>query len=411
MGLFPGFMLGATLLDSHLPGGSAAWRGQLTELHGIAQVFGWSGLFIIGIAMHLVPRVRGNAPIAFPWPQRIVLALIPLAIIARTTGQLVAPTAAADRGTLGDWLLMLSGVALLAGIATFVFTLARVLKAGSRTGVAFEHWVWAGLFYALVAAVVHLGQVVATIQDGDLIAIRTLGETWIQTGLFGFIGNFVLGLSLRAVAGFLRLRPAYAWLEHGAFVATNVGIAWISTTFMLQSPARWTAMGVLMYATGVLCFVVALRIFERPVERVEARQSPQPSQYPRFGWFLRSAYAWLVIVAILLGVGAVADFAAIPLPLRALPALHTYAVGFVTMMIFGFSVRVLPLLEGRVVWSPGLADAALVLANLSVMLRLIGGLMDIRGVELALRLSGVAGFAALVCFTVVAWPRAIRRTV
>ena len=412
MGLFPGFALGAMLLDGRLPGETAAWRGQLTELHGVAQVFGWAGLFIIGIAMHLVPRVRGNAPIAFPWPQRIMLALILVGIIARTVGQLVAATATSDRGEFIAWLLVMSGVGLVGGIATFVITLARVLMAGSRTGVAFERWVWAGLSFALVAAVVHLGQAVAMTHYGGSSVIRALGEAWMQAGLFGFIGNFVFGLSLRAVAGFLRLRPAYVWFERSAFAATNVGIAWVSTALVLESPVRWTAVGVLIHAIGILCFVVALRIFERPAERAaETGQRPQPSQYPRFGWFLRFAYGWLVVAAILLGVSAVADFAATPLPLRALPILHTYTVGFVTMMIFGFSVRVLPLLEGRAFSSPWLADAAFVLTNLSVALRLVGGVFDIPGVEFALRLSGIAGLASLVAFMAAVWPRAIRRTV
>ena len=61
--------------------GLSVGRSRVTHFqsHGGAQIFGWAGLFLISMAFHIVPRIR-NTSIAFPWPQRIALILILLAV-------------------------------------------------------------------------------------------------------------------------------------------------------------------------------------------------------------------------------------------------------------------------------------------------------------------------------------------
>ena len=60
MGLGAGFGIGAgsfTAVTLGLPVG--AWWAALTQAHGHAQLFGFAGLMVFGVALHFLPRLRG----------------------------------------------------------------------------------------------------------------------------------------------------------------------------------------------------------------------------------------------------------------------------------------------------------------------------------------------------------------
>ncbi len=410
VGLTLGFTLGAAMLGEQAAGSDAIpWAGAV-QPHGVAQVFGWAGLFVFGIASHVVPRFRGNARIAFPWPQRAGLALILMAIALRAGGQFAV--AGGDAAWLGAGAIAASGPALLAGVAVLAAALAGPLRRGTPSAVPFERWAWAGLAWAVVAAALHLALTARMARDGSAVASPSLDAAVVSAGTFGFLGDFLFGVSLRASAGFLRLQARRARVERVAFVAVNAGVAWTTVAAAAAAPAGVAAGGTLLWAAGAVAFAVALRVFDParpPATRGGAPpEAPPgadaaPATYARFAWFLRAAYGWLVVAAVLLVVAAVEDLAGAARPLRALPGLHTFAMGFVTMTIFGFAARVLPLFEGRPLPMPRAMDAAFALLNASVVLRLAGGVIA-AGATATLALSGVLGLAALACFAVVAWP-------
>jgi hypothetical protein len=70
------------------------------------------------------------------------------------------------------------------------------------------------------------------------------------------------------------------------------------------------------------------------------------------------------------------------------------------MMIFGLSARMVPLFEPTGLPLQRAMDAAFVLLNVSVGLRLVFGLGSPVGSDVFLALSGVAGLAALICYSV-----------
>lgn len=391
-----GFVPGVVLLIELAIGSSRFEWSEWTRLHGLAQVYGWAGLFIIGIASHIVPRFRGNARIAFPWPQRAILWLV-LGGIALHAAVLIADLEQSPR----DIAVVVASLMLFAAMITFAVTLGGVLTRGAPSPVPFERWLWCGLAFAVASAGLHSASAFATALPQSTLEAGPLREAFIACGMFGFAGNFLLGVSLRATAGFLHLRPYHAHLERLSFVLVNSGVLVMTATLALDATVVAVAVGTLAYAVGVAVFIVAMRVFEPPAgERSD----------PRSTRFLLVGFAWLVIAAVLLAFLAVRDAVSSPLVLLALPALHTYAVGFVTVTIFGFAVRVLPLLEGRPLPAPRLLDVAFVLLNASVILRLLGALDQPGASTHVLALSGCLALAALLCFVPVVWPLSGGRT-
>jgi hypothetical protein len=85
----------------------AVTAGDALDIHAALQLLGWCGLFVLGVAMHVVPRFQNNAPLAFPWPQRLSLVLIVGGLLAGTgarlglagsDGDVIAATSAATVG-------------------------------------------------------------------------------------------------------------------------------------------------------------------------------------------------------------------------------------------------------------------------------------------------------------------------
>lgn len=91
--------------------------------------------------------------------------------------------------------------------------------------------------------------------------------------------------------------------------------------------------------------------------------------------FIRSSLVWLgtgVVLGVLM--------AFFPLQIAQLRSAHMHAnlLGFVSMMIFGVAYHVLPRFVGRPLHAPRLAQSHVVLANLGLLLQVIGWISNSR---------------------------------
>ena len=141
---------------------------------------------------------------------------------------------------------------------------------------------------------------------------------------------------------------------------------------------------------------------------------PDYGEFGRFELLVYSAYTWLILAAgseILNGCMALAGY---PSPVGEDAVRHMYLVGFITLLIFGVSVRMLPgFLKKKAVASPALVEATFWLGNISAVFRVlllvlppallvpipaIGSL-----VRCAFGLSGLIALAAVMCLTLNLW--------
>jgi len=390
-----GFTTGAAMVllsALKIPTG-IAWVTH-TQAHGVAQLFGWAGLFMMGVAFHVVPRFR-NGPIDFPWPQRGILALVLAGIALRFAGQTL------DSATVGPGLLIASGVSLGLGVALFALVIGRALLRGTAPHGIAEPWLWMGLLWSVVAVGLHLWIVVRMGLDRSPVAPLFLDGAFVHAAMVGFIGSFVFGVSLRAAPAFLGLPPARRGLGWLAFGCISGGVG-LTVGGWLAGLEPWPlALGSVLELIGFVSLVASLGLYGR-------RDRPRNytlGTYVRYEWFVRSAYGWLLVAGILQvmhAAGGLWETQILPADL-AKPTTHVLALGFITMMIMGMGSRMIPLFEGAVLHGHRLMDLALVCLNASVVLRLAFGVAPSGAAWPGLAASGALATLALALFAWVVW--------
>lgn len=332
MGAGAGFPLGAVALIAFSRGTSiGSLTAPLLQVHGALQLLGWAGCFVMGISFHVIPRFRGGASIAFPWPQRSILALLLGGLVLRAIAQ---PLPALPMRAAA---LVAAGVAICAALAGFAVITAQVLRGGTRQRRPVEHWLWLGAGGAVITGAVQLIVMIELARSGDVVVSPRWNAVFHAAALYAFILPFTFGVSSRAVAGFLGLRARYDRLDRLAW-----GMLCLGAPLLVVASAAEATTGILaarlLVAGACVTFTGSVRLFERPESRIAA------GGYPHFGRYVRAAYAWLLMHAVL---SAADVLHAIVIGGRASDFMHLLTVGFVSILIIGFAVRVLPLFEGR----------------------------------------------------------------
>lgn len=223
VGAAGGFVLASVLslsLALRLPLG--AWWLAVAQAHGHLQVYGWAGLFVIGVAFHFLPRLRG-APLAYPRVVPWLLAALLAALVLRSVSQpllVVAAGGGRDGGDGGAWaalwraLLVVSGLLEAGGIASVLAVLGgTALRRGAPAFRARPAlWsVWPFLLCAVgslgLAALLNLSNVFGAAGSGNGGIVPPGGDAAnVLLGLFGFLVPMALAMSARAL-------PMYAGLD------------------------------------------------------------------------------------------------------------------------------------------------------------------------------------------------------
>ena len=360
--------------------GVAALPGFAARVaHGHAQVFGFAALFVMGVAYHALPRIKAT-PLAHPrlaaasfWPQ--------------TLGVLAIAAGAFADAPLGGWLRTIGALGLVLGAAAFARVVDATLRAGGASPEGIDPWLRAGCAWLVIAALLALAAAAG---------LPLMPAAW-DAALYGFVASWILGLSLRMMPAFLRLqanrrgRGAIA-VAYQAAVAAWVGVAalWPWQTLPL---AR--AVAGLAIAGAVVVYVARLGLVGRaplPDERIGER-------------FFDAAYGWLAVwllcVPVWGGLAALAGGDAPP-PVTDFGR-HAFTLGFLTQMIVGVAMRILPVLSGATLWSRGWRTATFWLLNATVAMRGLQVVVALGGPPALwpwVALSGALGIAAMTAFTV-----------
>jgi len=95
-----------------------SWWEALIQTHGHLQIFGWAGLFVVGVGLHFFPRLRGALlvrPGLLPWILGVYVAGLGLRFISQ-------PLLAVSGALLWKVLLVFSGILeVIALPAIFLF--------------------------------------------------------------------------------------------------------------------------------------------------------------------------------------------------------------------------------------------------------------------------------------------------
>lgn len=390
-----GFTTGTVLLlASILEIPSGLWWIIYVQGHGVAQLFGWAGLFTMGVAYHVVPRFR-NTSLALSRLSIPSLALVALGVFLRQVTQGFSQYPAVGA------LLVFSGVLLLLGVLIFALVISLTLARVRRSREPFEFWIWAASGWAVVAASLHLAVVIQIALSGTRVAPAALDRAFIQAALFGFLLSFIMGVSVRLLPAFMRLAPPGKVTLVLVMVLFHVGVAWQVVVWSSGLPSTWWGWGGILQAAAMAIFTISLGVFGR---RTNPREYG-PAVYSRYELYIRAAYGWLLVAAMFWLYLALHSLLQWSTPMGGAISLarHVVALGVVTMMILGLGSRILPMFEGARLQWPRLMDVAFISLNLSVALRLVFSSVSVPGGGFLLALSGPSGLLALVCFALVVW--------
>jgi len=322
---------------------SPAWL----QAHGHAQVFGWIGSFILGIGFYSVPKLRGRAKAAFAaaWA---CWAMWTLGVALRWFANVYA----------WHWraLLPLSAVLELAAFALFFHAVSQHRPQTSNKS-RLELWVWVvisasvGLAFVLVANLA--GCLGGALYGTDPAFAPRFDQAYLALMAWGFLAPFVWGFSAKWLPVFLGLEPLRPALLLMAVVVNFVGV--------LLAFMGWRGVATQLFVAGAVLAITALRIFER--SRKEAKTRGVHSSFP---FFVRAAYLWLLVAALL---GAAAARWDVSGGIWG-ASRHALTVGFIAVMVLCVGQRVLPAFAAmRLLWSTRLMFAALALVTAGCTLR------------------------------------------
>lgn len=344
---------GATLGMFNLARLTTPYFGGVTtgsvRAHAFVQVFGFVGLFVMGVACHVLPRFAGR-PLAAPSLTRLILGLQIGGVLAVVVAFMLRDGLIAQAWVCGSLALIIAG-------ALFLFVVARTIGNGTGTE-PFRRWVIAGAAWQLAAAVGSL----AAAWRNDVAIVQAL---W-PAALWGFAGSWIFGVGRRIFPGFLGWRPRApraevpAFLIYQAAVGLNVAAAW---PFAVAPPAGLAAAGAVGLLISVPVFSWCLGVGSRPHVAHDVERGYQP--------YVTAAWVWLTVALVagpLWTLGAVLSGGTVP-KLAADFARHALAFGFVTQVMMGVATRILPVFTGNALWSPRARTAAFHLLNVSLVLR------------------------------------------
>jgi uncharacterized protein involved in response to NO len=317
------------------------------QAHGHAQVFGWVGSFILGIGFYSIPKMRAGLKSSFgaAWA---CWAMWTVGVALRWTANVY----------LWEWrtLLPLSALLEISAFLIFFRAVSQHRPEGSGKG-RLEPWIWvvisASTGFLLLLGTNLVGTLTVSLRGTTPAFPHVFDQRYLALMAWGFLVPFVWGFSAKWMSVFLGLKPLRPGFLLAAVIVNLSGVAF--TVAGLGSVGSW------MFVAGAALAIVALRMFEPSVREAKIR-----GVHSSFPFFVRMAYAWLVVGAVL-GVAAVRwdSSGGIWGASR-----HALTVGFISVMILSVGQRILPAFAGmRLLWSTKLMFGGLALVTLGCALR------------------------------------------
>ena len=385
--------------------GLMAFRGELggigagvIQVHGHYQLFGWVGLFIIGIAYHILPRLTG---VALPSYR-----LASLSFVLLVSGTILRAAQSIDPSQIRSTLLLGGALAELFGCAIFALLLGRILKLQPGRILPYQEYLAVGSGWLLLSATLNLGHALYLSARGAVTIPPYLNVPYLTIFLVGFVTFWILGVSLRTLPVFmgLRSRPDRA---AALMLPLSVSIITLAAGEASYLAGDGDASRVLfgLGAAGVaICFIrftMALGILRRSETVVE------PGSDRGYEKFLRLGYVWLVISGVML-----LGFSALTLAGRNIDhALvgayrHALTVGFITTIMVGMASRIVPVFRGVPLYSRALMEWSFWLLAVGNVIRVLFQSLSVLAGPVSLRVAGVSGvieLLAIILFGINIW--------
>ena len=383
--LTSGTLLGALILSHIAVHGAFQFPFySLIQAHGHAQIFGWAGLMIMGIAYHILPRFK-RTRLSAPKVAQGTLFLMFIGILLRQVAQPGLGLA------MSVPLLWTSAVLELSAIACFFGIMMAVFLGSQIAGDFYDSYIVMSLVYFLMAGILNIVQVYQMTKTGIPFVTGTLNDYYLHIALYGFIGMMILGVSLRILPHFLGTREPKKFLCWVSFWFWNIGIL------------GYGLFGPLLCATAEFIastvFIKAIGIFERRNKPI-----PIPGIDSAYTWFIDTAYGWFWVAMALFWIGEIYRTITgnAPAHIYVGSYRHALTVGFMTSMILGVGYRIIPVFQGRFLHSSKAMKFSFWLLLAGNSFRVIGQLIT-QWTRWSYPFVGISGYLELTALALFGW--------
>jgi uncharacterized protein involved in response to NO len=350
-------------------GGWGALRGEawlaMVQTHGHVQIFGFVLLFVMGIALHILPRFKSQAP-----PSRALM----LATYWTTLSGVFLRASAQPHGQgFLRWMLGASAILELAGIVLFAGIVAAVFWRARDRREPYDRFIESATAWLVALGGINAYLTLRAALRGERVLNAAGDAALLEAAIYGFVVLFVLGVSYRALPFFLSLRASYGWLRDAGLAAVVVALplrvaaVWAPQFGRYGWTVRTDQLSTFVLAIGVAAAAVALRVFESP-----APDRPEVGSPPAFRQMVQTAYAWLLVGVALDVYWRLRELEGGFTPFYAAGAIrHAFLLGFATMMIMAMAYRTAPVFSGRALRWPAAVPASFLMVALAAVLRVM----------------------------------------
>jgi uncharacterized protein involved in response to NO len=338
----------------------------LIQAHGHAQLSGWVGLFIMGFALYIIPRVK-NTELQHKNLVTICYGLIITGISLRTIVQPIPFDPI-------KFLLPVSAIFEVISIGLFTFIILKTIRASKEKVGIFDKFFKAGIMWFVVASVIDVGMVFYLYTYYLYEIPRAIFSPYVHLYLFGFVFMFIFGVNIRTVYAFLDIKPVREEAVDTTFWVLNLSIPiyFIAQAFADKNIiALWSSQFIVFpIAFAIFAFIWGLRIFERSTKELD--DVIMDRSYAKT---IRTAYIWLIVSTIILLTIPFLEHGTQIQKLFHGSLNHAITVGFVTMMIIGYASKMVPTFKGINMHSLRLSNITFILINIGCFMRVFSQIM------------------------------------
>ncbi len=394
-----GAALGASALVLMALRGELGGIGRgIIQVHGHYQLFGWVGLFVVGVAYHILPRLAGAALPSYR--------LATLSFVLLVAGTILRAGQALDPGAFRSTILLLGALMEVAGCGIFAWIVARILVPRMTGLEAYQAYLAIGTGWLVLASLLNLAHAWYLSSRAVFEVPPFLNVPYLSVFLIGFVTFWILGVSLRTLPVFMGLSAltSVAWIV-SVPLALSLLVMTIGESSYLAGggDAARVAFGAggLGLAACLFVFTWALGIFGR------ASGEKEPGIDRGYEKFLRLGYGWLLVSGMMLAVFSVLAMRGADMNHALVGAYrHALTVGFITTIMVGMASRIIPVFKGVPLYSARLREGSFwLLATGNLMRVLFQSLSGFFG-PIWLRVAGVSGvleLLALLLFGINLW--------
>ena len=378
----------------------------MLEAHGHTQVYGWVGLFIMGVSYFALPRFW-SATLYKPFFAHVSLfpMLIGISLVFLSRHLLL----------LGDYLPframgILGSLIETAAIVLFIYLLAKTYRSvqGRRFEV-YEGYFFAGYAWFLLQSLIFVGTMVYLARTGGNTTPRLVEQPLLHLQIMGFACMVILGILTKTLPVFLGIKEPGRTINLWVLFLLNISIALRVISLPLKelhplNPLFSQAffLSGCMEGLAVLMFFYNLRL-----HRIGELESGAPRR--EFRKFIKAALFWFFVAEAGLLTFTLHQFTTGQEVSYAMFGAYRHAifVGFISMMIVGCASKMIPMSLGTQLYSYRLLFWTFVLLNLGNTLRVtcqpLATDYHMNALFLPLGLSGFLEYTGLCLFGYNIW--------